>query len=59
MKLKDFVYDVDLKKATIFLEEIGPEQLENLMLILDDGKEKEGCAGEKVDYSRIIFEDSN
>ena len=52
MKLKDYVFDKENCKATIWLDEVNPIQLENLLLILREGpKEPQN----EVDYNTVIF----
>ena len=52
MKLKDYVFDSDLQKATLFLVEVNSVQLENLLMILrDDPKEPQ----DETDYNAIIY----
>jgi len=53
MKLKDFVYDPELRKANIMLEEVEPIQLENLLMILRDEEEEKD--DNQTDYLSIIF----
>lgn len=57
MKLKDFIYDPDLRKATIFLEETEPIQLENLLMILREDEEEDESGGD--DWENIIFGENN
>ena len=58
MKLKDYVYDKDLEKATIFLEEVKLVQLKNLLLILQEDPDDPEF-NKEVDYEEIIFEGDN
>jgi len=57
LRLKDYVYDKDLKKANIFLEEVEPIQLENLLLILEENPDDPEF-NKETDYEAIIFDDN-
>jgi len=57
MKLRDFIYDEELKKANLFLEEVEPIQLENLLMILRGDEEEQEDEGEN--WEEIIFGENN
>ena len=51
MKYKDHIYDDELKTATIWLTEVEPVQLDNLLMILKEPKEDNSSS----DLEEIIF----
>ena len=51
MKLKDFVFDSDKGVATLWLEEVHPIQLRNLLMILQDDPEPQ----DEMGYDTVIF----
>ena len=55
MKLKDYVFDPDRGLATIWLEEVLPVQLENILMILRDEPETNLNS---VNYDSLIFGDN-
>ena len=57
MKYKDHVYDEDLKKATIWLEQITIDELIDLVLKIKEQGEESTTLKIKKDYDRekIIF----
>lgn len=57
MKLKDHIYDEDLRKLTVILEDVNPEEIEDLLLICFNFQDE----GEipKDDFESIIFGDEN
>ena len=52
MKLRDHIFDPDRKIATIWLEEIDHEQLENLLILF---KAKNTEPKTEFDFDSIIF----
>ena len=55
MKYKDHVYDEDLKKATIWLENITFDELTDLILEIKDQSEDNKASNSKTKVNR--FED--
>ena len=55
MKVKDHIYDEDLKKLTVVLEDVKPEDLEDILLICFNFQDEDELP--KMDFEAIIFEE--